>query len=38
MLDYAIICILYVICTKCEQYYTILHVMYDNISLHCFFL
>ena len=36
MLDYAVIYILYVICDKCKQYYTILHVMYDNISLHSF--
>ena len=28
--------ILYVICDKCKQYYTILYVMYNNISLHCF--
>ena len=25
---------LYVICDKCRQYYTILYVIYDNISLH----
>ena len=36
MLDYATIYILYVICNKCEQCYTILHVMYDNISLQLY--
>ena len=36
MLDYAscVIFTLYVICDKCKQYYTILYVIYDNISLH----
>ena len=32
----AVIHILYVICDKCKQDYTILHVMYDNIRVHCF--
>ena len=32
----AVIYILYVICDKCKQYYTILYVMYNNISLHSF--
>ena len=32
----AVICILYIICNKCKQYYIILYVMYDNISLHSF--
>ena len=32
----AVIYILYVICNKCEQYYTILYVIYDNISLQLY--
>ena len=32
----AVIYILYVICDKCKQYYTILYVMYDNISLQLY--
>ena len=32
----AVIYILYIIYDKCKQYYTILYVMYDNISLHSF--
>ena len=32
----AVIYISYVIRDKCKQYYTILYVIYDNISLHSF--